>query len=693
MSSTGNNKKSEYQAILPSNALSQPNESFSVYTYEQCSFSMIHEVPAVVGGAAVIALIETGIGTISEHTAWAIGNSVFAVYMLLGIPFYIFMTTTRDVDSDKNAPVRVIGAVKEDQARESISECSEISPEEEPETEGEWSARDHSGIKYITDSNDPITALTACISFAAVVAGIALSWISYVLDKTGSYWHYQIIWFILAAIAIRFARQERIEMVASFGGASHTVSRVARGLALLTLYSTVLLHTPTFLGHFVTYLFSTLGLNSVSHMKSEGGLLSLASPDNPTVEQTSIGIFSSVGYMVCMQMYVSILEKCMDAVGSAQSFPRLLFLGQAYYYFYFYIVTAGSSDTPIWMFLFNTMLMNVNYVLSGTGSYYEIYKHVHNAYQSSEDAEVEDNDNSAWILYLKNLRTKTRVLSCATMTALTKIFVGSHDLSPDEHSQSQSPEFASAPSKREVSSRGRTATEDDITYKAAPKTKPAGNIQSLIYLIRMAEQDTLADISTLLVAPATITILSILGDRQPRLGAPSGFENVDTFSVWCRFITMALVRTISARIMRKVFSHKIEKIIAASELEGAENTKRAKDDEYASRFHRRLMERRKSLSILRPSDSSNTKIAFTEALHKAAKQRETYTDGLFGINSKTPLAGSLYDTSFGPDSPFYSATMQRFDECFPYFVSCFLFVVCVCLQTPAKPLRYAFYSG
>ena len=346
------------------------------------------------------------------------------------------------------------------------------------------------------------------------------------------------------------------------------------------------------------------------------------------------------------------------------------------------MVTAGSSDTPVWMFLFNTVLMNTNYILSGTGSYYEIFKHVYQAYKLNSEEETEEESYSTYygclINALKTSAHRGKIAAWATKDALIGIFTTR---------QTEGEKNASSFSQSEPV-RGRTATEDDITYKVPERATPSGSIQALIYLIRMAEQDTLADISTLLVAPATITILSVLKDKQPRLGAPDGYGSVDTFSVWCRFITMAVVRTLSARIMRRVFSRKVEMLVTEEE-----NTAEGPEMSQSTCFHRRLMERRKSLTIVKPrgySDKTDPNASFTEALNKAAKHREVKTDGLFGLQQRG--GSGTNDRSFGPDSPFYSATMQRFDECFPYFVVCFLMVICVCLQTPGKPLRYSFLA-
>lgn len=308
--------------------VSSPTSDVSQYD-DPRSFFMMSEVPIVVIASLLIALLESGIATVNQQTAWAVGNSVFGIYIMLGLPLYVFATAMKSNGSDMNSPVRVIGAEKEDTSEERRNEAA-AEQKNNKSPSGTWNtywhSHDHEGLKYFADNIDPVSSLALCVSFAAAFAGIALSWISYVLDRQGSYWHYQIIWLILTACTIKFAQQDKLEMSGIINENSKSMPRIARSVALVTLYVTILLHTPAFLGHFVTYIFSTLGLASVTQLQSS--YVHLQTSTTSTVEETGIGIFSSLWYIISLQLYTVILEKAMDSMCGSQAFPRLLFVGK-----------------------------------------------------------------------------------------------------------------------------------------------------------------------------------------------------------------------------------------------------------------------------------------------------------------------------------------------------------------------------
>ena len=102
----------------------------------------------------------------------------------------------------------------------------------------------------------------------------------------------------------------------------------------------------------------------------------------------------------------------------------------------------------------------------------------------------------------------------------------------------------------------------------------------LLFRIRAAEQDTLADMCCLVLVAVVLTTLNWFADASPvrfafpprvamcgcddaillavqRIGAPAGYANLSRHSLWFKFLVMGAARYLSARVSRAVFHSRI----------------------------------------------------------------------------------------------------------------------------------------
>ena len=103
--------------------------------------------------------------------------------------------------------------------------------------------------------------------------------------------------------------------------------------------------------------------------------------------------------------------------------------------------------------------------------------------------------------------------------------------------------------------------------------KKSSDVLPLVYQIKIADQDSLADIISLLLVPSMLTVLTVLATRE----AMSSVSNrqyyvvvsqikvqhfdgneVELSDIWIRFIVMVIARLVSSRLTRAIFLHKIK---------------------------------------------------------------------------------------------------------------------------------------
>ena len=104
---------------------------------------------------------------------------------------------------------------------------------------------------------------------------------------------------------------------------------------------------------------------------------------------------------------------------------------------------------------------------------------------------------------------------------------------------------------------GAAAASGVSSMCSPPPPENTAVLRPLLFRIRVAEQDALADFCSLLVVPAWITLLHALGDTAPRIGVPQGFASLHLPELWFKFGCLLAARFISSRVARGLFARRV----------------------------------------------------------------------------------------------------------------------------------------
>ena len=290
--------------------------------------------------------------------------------------------------------------------------------------------------------------------------------------------------------------------------------RIRFSFAYCVFYSVLGTRVPDFLAFWTVHVFTALG--SMASVSSSSNASATPSPPLPLpgtgagtggtgsdpwltrlVWQTlgpDVSRFSvSLGYLLCMSLYMRLLTKVTEAMSSPLMFPRYMFHAQVYYYSTYYVLVSSASRDMDALFWAMVVWMNAYYVLSSTGMIHE------------------------W-------GTKAyHVVFGATS--------GDADADTDAHAE-------------------------------------------LVTWIQLADQDALADATSLLAVPTLITAFAALAAREAIATANSldakvvevrvehyNGASLDIFNLWLRFGIMFMARLVSSRVSRVVFRRKMARLM------------------------------------------------------------------------------------------------------------------------------------
>jgi hypothetical protein len=267
----------------------------------------------------------------------------------------------------------------------------------------------------------------------------------------------------------------------------------------IIFYSVVMNRMPDFLGHIPLHFFNILSENAAEQMPEYTLLVRLV---------------VIIGFVIVMQAYLVLLTSVVSNMTEPHSSPEFLFLGQLYFYVFWYLLVA--SDFPVdalyWSML---VLSNVHFALSNTSSYGEVIAKL----------------------------APMRVIRCG---------------SPRPHSQkSQSRTDPSLEADGPQMGKEKIAKETS-PYK--PKRATESDSYSLLFLIKLAEQDSLADITALVMVPSLIILMEFFD-------SPYELLHRDKTNLWMRCLAMFACRMCSARISDGIFAWKVKMMQAGANSE------------------------------------------------------------------------------------------------------------------------------
>ena len=371
-------------------------------------------------------------------------------------------------------------------------------------------------------------------------------------------------------------------------------------------------------------------------------------------------VFCSWVFLVLMTTYMMVLKSVVRRMGRKYTTTRFLYIGQLYYYMFWYLLIVEEKPTD-WTFWAMLLLQNLNYILMNTGIY-------------------EDLNNF-------------RIRRCATAS---------------KEKKAPKAESAGLGTKEES---GGVDTD-----------KQLDEMKDLQFLVQMAENDHLADTTSLVVVTTTVILWVLLGEKDvivkefqhpilvDNFDEGGGFgdtrlierhQKIALGNLFLRFVFTFTCRLVSQRISHIVFSLKMRCLEKPSkvddpstlpvtapltpEKERQEKSGNAQSPgpEFPGRRKAKKSKKRYSLANLQfgdgrklagvdPSLESNAEVACAPNRKRMGRESTVITDS--GVRIPRGAA----------------AVILEFEDSFWFFFLATIGCCFSCLQRPDTPIRFAF---
>jgi hypothetical protein len=284
----------------------------------------------------------------------------------------------------------------------------------------------------------------------------------------------------------------------------------------LIAYSIVVVHLPMFLGHLCLKLFA---------MAEDG-----ASRDWDPTWSSWMKFGVSILYLFTMQCYFYVLTHVVNAMSEPFSHPSLLYIGQLYYYLFWYILVG--SDTPFDALYWGMLLVNnIHIAFLNTGIY----------------SDVKESSVSCLAVPIAAACVPATNTSIPSSTSIADLQEATHPLSP----KSLREKLASYPRNCSTNSRshGNRCRVEGANRSHGQSTE---HLRPLYFLMKLAEQDNMADTTALILVPSLLTLLAVLD--KPSHGFSILYEQMN---MWLRCICMFIGRLGGAYLAREIFTFKL----------------------------------------------------------------------------------------------------------------------------------------
>ncbi|OQS05381.1 transmembrane protein [Thraustotheca clavata] len=295
---------------------------------------------------------------------------------------------------------------------------------------------------------------------------------------------------------------------------SINVSDVQYDFNYLVMFTTMLIHVPIFLGHLCLTLFAVV---AATHKDETGSTLKF---------------FVSCFFLVVMQAYLFVLTRVVQTLSEPYAYPSLLYSAQLYYYLFWYIMVG--TDTPI-DFLYVAMLVvnNLHVVFANTGVYTDVTQ-----------------------LSIHCLHPKLQCLSTCLGSSVAVCFRAASKpkicgkFEDDGISLSRLDDGLPA---------SPTFTRNRRCFPEPPKVKvepPPQQLHQLYFLMKLAEQDMMADTSALVLVPSLLSWLSWAESAEEAAahGPPP------LLNMWLRCLIMFFGRLCGSFLAREIFAYKMQRM-------------------------------------------------------------------------------------------------------------------------------------
>ncbi|OWZ19467.1 Transmembrane protein [Phytophthora megakarya] len=384
------------------------------------------------------------------------------------------------------------------------------------------------------------------------------------------------------------------------------VARVRFSFEHAVAYSTLIVHIPLFLGHLCVRLFALAEDPAASSSTSTESWLKLA---------------ISVLYLLMMQGYFFVITYMVNSMSEPFAHPSLLYVGQLYYYVFWYILVG--SDTPIDALYWGMLLLNnIHIAFLNTGVYTD-FKRTSSAWLAiplqvnitSSVAFCLRTTTSAMDVTRCLPRRKSvgrqgliglncGVAGAAAMEAESDLLEdGDHDCRYDSgygsdgfivtrNMDEKEATVGEMPSWQETGSRNRerdrsvnsvrrdtqtSAVEISPSRKTSAwrassirdtcsrahmnckKCTTSDTLKPLYFLMKLAEQDNMADTTALILVPSLLTLLAVFEKPGNALAVLQ-----DQTNLWLRCVCMFIGRLGGAFLAREIFTCKLRSRLRSS---------------------------------------------------------------------------------------------------------------------------------
>lgn len=564
---------------------------------------------ALAAWSFVISAVEWYLSEPTTRTSWVAGNTLFGITALVAIP--MFFSTQRYRPSETNDSHASTAAFPNSDALDALSSPRQFltSPKHHnsPDSLGAGLATSPYSFEEDDQPNVPrsVTGSTALmrsksssrrmgeapvpssdrsqarvkhkrsrlVTISAMC--VALVWlvmfVSYSSKRTGGSAVAVAYWLVLYVLSptLCFGLLVLTTRPTSLPSAGDCMDHVM-------VYSLLIVHLPVFLGHLCIRLFA---------------MAEDSTHDSTTTAWMKLTV--SVLYLLVMQCYFVVMTQVVNRVAEPFAHPSLLYIGQLYYYLFWYMLVG--SDAPIDLLYWAMLLVNnVHIAFLNTGVY----------------SDVKESSANCWTLPM-NLNAGSSVAVCFRVSAAyDRLETGAAAavLSPsswqgsrggfttdeeddgpglfiDDDSASAEPGInplmdivlsprnaaskagsssavrgsgtcslsrVNLPCSENKSKRKRDRMSPPGSTNSLNSSSSADQLRPLYFLMKLAEQDNMADTTALILVPSLLSLLAVF--EHPANGLTILYEQT---TMWLRCICMFIGRLGGAYLAREIFAYKL----------------------------------------------------------------------------------------------------------------------------------------
>ncbi|DBA01215.1 TPA: hypothetical protein N0F65_002350 [Lagenidium giganteum] len=336
----------------------------------------------------------------------------------------------------------------------------------------------------------------------------------------------------------------------------------------MLMYAMLVLHLPVFLGHLCIQLFAM----------AEDGL------DPSWTSWTKLGI--TVFFLGVMQGYFYLMTHVVNAMSEPFAHPSLMYIGQLYYYLFWYMLVG--SDAPIDALYCGMLLVNnIHIAFLNTGLYTDVKEQSTSCMTLPVSLSVGSSMAMCYRASAQAGRSKFGNFSME-MDSQDEALIGlvldeprgeedgydssqevSHLLSSGNQRPSRRAASSAYQEAKRQSSLPTTGSSTNLSAMGQRKKKASvlqnshqtsiDQMRPLYFLMKLAEQDNMADTTALIMVPSLLTLLAVFGKPA------HGFAIlVDQMHMWLRCICMFVARVFGAYLAREIFLFKLRRRLRSS---------------------------------------------------------------------------------------------------------------------------------